>query len=106
MFKLLRLIENKNLKEIEKGKLKANIFEQESEMREFFTKNDNINKIFPSLYYLFSERKVNPKSIADTIVFNPNDKSFIIFEHKLNSEIKLKQIINYKNQIKWTSQKQ
>ena len=99
MFKLLRLTEDKNLKEIEKGKLKANIFDKESEMQDFFAKNDNLNKVFSSYYYLINKRKVNSKSKADTVVFNPDNKSFAFLEYKLEDEIKLKQILNYKEEL-------
>ncbi|RHZ37008.1 hypothetical protein [endosymbiont GvMRE of Glomus versiforme] len=99
MFKLLKAVKSGNLKEIEKGKLKPNVFDKESEMRDFFAKNDNLNKFFSSFYFLISERKVNSKSIADTIAFNPNDRTFAFFEYKLESETKLKQIINYKENL-------
>src|SRR3954447_19735246 len=99
MFKLLKGDKNGNLKEIEKGKLKPDIFDKEGEMRDFFAKNGNLNKFFSSFHFLISERKVNSKSIADTIAFNPNNKTFAFFEYKLENEAKLNQIVNYKEKL-------
>jgi hypothetical protein len=65
-------------------------------MRDFFAENDNLNKIFPSLHFLVKEYQVRKNSFFDTIAFNPNNKSFVIIEYKLENESdKLNQILKY-----------
>jgi hypothetical protein len=98
MFKLLKL-EKKSLEEsqeIEEVKLKPEIFANEAEMRDFFAEKDNLNKVFPSLFFLVKEYQIRKNSFFDTIAFNPTNKSFVIIEYKLENESdKLKQILKY-----------
>ncbi|CAJ0634155.1 15235_t:CDS:2 [Entrophospora sp. SA101] len=82
--------------EIERVDLKPEIFANEAEMRDFFAEKDNLNKIFPSLFFLVKEYQIRKNSFFDTIAFNPNNKSFVIIEYKLENEgDKLKQILKY-----------
>ncbi|CAJ0842966.1 13690_t:CDS:2 [Entrophospora sp. SA101] len=86
----------KKNQEIEEVDLKPEIFSKEAEMRDFFAENDNLNKIFPSLHFLVKEYQVRKNSFFDTIAFNPNNKSFVIIEYKLENESdKLNQILKY-----------
>src|SRR5436305_8756677 len=98
MFKLLKLSKKslEESQEIGKVDLKPEIFANEAEMRDFFAENDNLNKIFPSLHFLVKEYQVRKNSFFDTIAFNPNNKSFVIIEYKLENESdKLNQILKY-----------
>ncbi|CAG8649805.1 17339_t:CDS:2 [Cetraspora pellucida] len=83
-------------KEIEEVDLKPEIFANEAEMRDFFAEKDNLNKIFPSLFFLVKEYQIRKNSFFDTIAFNPTNKGFVIIEYKLeNKGDKLKQILKY-----------